>query len=432
MEAAPAPSAERPLTQTGFYWYRPDIIPSGAHHLHRFVSDGSRAEAKEVQEFPTPEENAPAILQSQFLNYRVRSAGILAASRSPASSGSEQQAQGQQQMKRVFAVGGAASNPVICQVLADVLGCDVCKPVVDDEDQPEADEDDEDEEDGEDELLTSDSEGSISSSRASRSRRPRKVKNADFNSCSVAAAYKAKWCYVRRFNADHRASLGAGAEEREEISFEEMVKESRQIRHLRRAIARSTRIQERRLARRAKGAADDEPKAKGAIAAAAQAPISVEGNGAAHQSSPAVGLGIANVIQAPAPANTANSPSTSAITDEEDDETDDEGDNGKAPKGRRGTIKAAQNLFNKLSMAAPAPAASNDTKADAALAVAPKANGNAAPKQQQPVNDEDEEEDGVAVVASPRRDRTLGYAASALWWSQLEMRAVQQAANVTA
>lgn len=137
--------------KTGFWWLKPDIIPTNAQGVFKFTSDRSKGESKIVEEFENKEENAIAMLESQFLNYRSRSSAILNDEKSQTTN---------QSLLRAFATGGAAANPIICEVMADVLGCDVCKPVDFD---------------------------------------PKKNvwKNAHFNACSVAAAYKAAWSFSR-------------------------------------------------------------------------------------------------------------------------------------------------------------------------------------------------------------------------------------------
>lgn len=98
------------------------------------------------------------MLESQMLSYRSRSAAIL---RGKSSSGSNA---GKARLARVYATGGAAANPTICSVIADVMGCHVCKPVVYDHAQQQ-------------------------------------WHNANSNACSVAAAYKAAWAYARHAGA---------------------------------------------------------------------------------------------------------------------------------------------------------------------------------------------------------------------------------------
>ncbi|KDN51312.1 actin-like ATPase domain-containing protein [Tilletiaria anomala UBC 951] len=244
----------------GFYWYRPDIIPSGAYKVQRFVVDGSSSlqadMAREVREFEDPKTNAPVILQSQFLNYRVRSSGILASEQHKdcASASSKTNGHGgatapeaPATLKRVFAVGGAAANLSIIQTLSDVLGCEVCKPFVEDQDQDDADAD------GDNHGVAAITDDF--SKKVSVNVKKANKKNADFNSCSVAAAYKAKWAYMRLFNAQHAMKHGhstttdghesateATMPTRKDISFENMVSESKHIRRLRRRIAKRMHI----------------------------------------------------------------------------------------------------------------------------------------------------------------------------------------------
>ncbi|PWN38449.1 actin-like ATPase domain-containing protein [Meira miltonrushii] len=138
-------------SKTGFWWLKPDIIPTNAEGVFKYETDRSKGTSELVKEFQQKDENAIAMLESQFLNYRSRSSAIL---------NDEKSGAGNKSLARAFATGGAAANPVICEVMADVLGCDVCKPV--DYDQ-----------------------------------KTKAWKNAHFNACSVAAAYKAAWSFSR-------------------------------------------------------------------------------------------------------------------------------------------------------------------------------------------------------------------------------------------
>ncbi|MCO5565938.1 hypothetical protein L7F22_019613 [Adiantum nelumboides] len=153
-------SANDKPNKTGFWWLKPDIIPTNAQGVFKYVTDHSKGQSTLVKEFQDKDENAIAMLESQFLNYRYRSSAILNDGKSKG---------GNKSLLRAFATGGAAANPVICDVMADVLGCDVCKPV--DYDQ-----------------------------------NTKAWKNAHFNACSVAAAYKAAWSYSRHSaNSDSKA-----------------------------------------------------------------------------------------------------------------------------------------------------------------------------------------------------------------------------------
>ena len=146
-KSRPRNEQDRP-SQAAFWWLKPEIIPANASGVHKYAGD------KQVDEFASPATNAIAILESQMLSYRSRASAIL---------GGEADAR----LKRVFASGGAASNAVICSVMADVLGCNVCKPV---QYRPD--------------------EG--------------RWGNVHWNACSVAAAYKAAWAWNRHTADDDR------------------------------------------------------------------------------------------------------------------------------------------------------------------------------------------------------------------------------------
>jgi xylulokinase len=147
VETSRSRHAEDLCSQLGFYWLKPDMIPANASGIHRYTSSSDSSGAKQatrVAEYTPPSDNAVAILTSQMLNYKSRASSILAG----------------QPLQRVFATGGASSNSTICSIMADVLGCDVCKPVSYDEEEEE-------------------------------------WHFADWNACSAGAAYKAAWSWHR-------------------------------------------------------------------------------------------------------------------------------------------------------------------------------------------------------------------------------------------
>lgn len=103
-------SAAEPLQRgTGFFWLRPEIIPLHARGLHRFNEHDEPIEAFEDATY-----HVPAIVQSQCLAFKTSIDRVLRTSRTP--------------LQRVYVVGGAAENEHVCQLLADVLGCDVARP----------------------------------------------------------------------------------------------------------------------------------------------------------------------------------------------------------------------------------------------------------------------------------------------------------------
>jgi xylulokinase len=139
--------------RVGFYWLRPEIIPAGASGVHRYTTASSQSDWNKVDDFDEAGMNASAILETQFLNYRYRSSSIVAGtSSSPDTS--------KLPLASIYAVGGASSNTTITQTMADVFGCDIVKPV-----QP-----------------SDDGKGWTA---------------ANYNFCSVGAAYKAVWGWSR-------------------------------------------------------------------------------------------------------------------------------------------------------------------------------------------------------------------------------------------
>ena len=100
-----------PTQGTAFYWLQPEILPWDARGVHRFDAAG-----EPVAEFAERTYNAPAMVQSQCLAFRTRIERVLASSKT--------------RLSRVYVVGGAAENHTLCQLLANVLGCEVARPVV--------------------------------------------------------------------------------------------------------------------------------------------------------------------------------------------------------------------------------------------------------------------------------------------------------------
>ncbi|CDW98364.1 hypothetical protein [Sporisorium scitamineum] len=107
----------------GFYWLRPEIIPSGASGVHRYTKQRAAGDWQKVNDFSDRGMNAGAILETQFLNYRYRSSSIVAG---PSSSAVDTTTL---PLEAIYAVGGASSNQTITQTMADVFGCDIVKPV---------------------------------------------------------------------------------------------------------------------------------------------------------------------------------------------------------------------------------------------------------------------------------------------------------------
>jgi xylulokinase len=100
----------------GYYYYMQEIIPF-AKGFHRFEDD------KAVDEFTGSKEevasyNVRAIVESQFLSMKVRTSRML---------DTHGKSSDATQLKRILATGGAASNPNLLQVLANVFNLPVYK-----------------------------------------------------------------------------------------------------------------------------------------------------------------------------------------------------------------------------------------------------------------------------------------------------------------
>lgn len=105
LAAHPTPSGG-----TGFFWLKPEILPWHARGIHRFGADGAPVAAFDGAY------DAAAMVHSQCLSFRARIEDVLAPSHTA--------------LQRVYVVGGAAENAALCQMLANVLGCDVARPLV--------------------------------------------------------------------------------------------------------------------------------------------------------------------------------------------------------------------------------------------------------------------------------------------------------------
>lgn len=169
-----------PIPPFGF----PFQQPSGASGTHRYVTPGSVDSSKPEwsklsSDFDSKSQNAASILETQFLNYRVRSSMIVG------QDSSTEVTESSSPLNKVFAVGGASSNPVICQTAANILGCKIGKPVSYD---PKA----------------------------------REYRVANQNSCSVAAAYKARWGWEKLNNENNKqVTFGALVDELKKIGEKE-------------------------------------------------------------------------------------------------------------------------------------------------------------------------------------------------------------------
>ncbi|KAM0747657.1 actin-like ATPase domain-containing protein [Meredithblackwellia eburnea MCA 4105] len=96
--------------EVGFWWLKPEIVPHNGFGIHKFDKDGNR-----IEEFKDPKFNPLAILESQFLSFRLRAKEMLV-----------DQPGGRP--NRIFAVGGGSSNPVLLQILSNILGANVFLP----------------------------------------------------------------------------------------------------------------------------------------------------------------------------------------------------------------------------------------------------------------------------------------------------------------
>ena len=104
----------------GLYFPRPEIVPAvkSGTWRHTFLPSTSQLTNAEDDPtlWPSPQADARAILESQFLSLRLRSTSLVSPQKSP---------QGETlpaQPRRIYLVGGGAANPAIASLAGQVLG----------------------------------------------------------------------------------------------------------------------------------------------------------------------------------------------------------------------------------------------------------------------------------------------------------------------
>ncbi|WFD32654.1 xylulokinase [Malassezia sp. CBS 17886] len=210
-------SARAPGGGIGFYWLRPEIIPWNARGVHRFERDAAGFWQPCARDFHDARANARAMVESQFLAFRASIEKVLGRSGV--------------HLRRVFVVGGAAENATLCQMLADVLGCEVARPHVGTGTE------------GGDSGAGAGGAGEAGAGAgghppggaARSSGEPLRPRPAAYNFCSVGAAYRARWvweCEKRREQAgmrhqEHGGAAGAATDTASMPSFEDVVADAR-------------------------------------------------------------------------------------------------------------------------------------------------------------------------------------------------------------
>lgn len=119
LEQAPPGLTDGGCKRQGYYYYMQEIIPF-AKGFHRF-ENGLAVDEFTGEEDQVAAYNVRAIVESQFLSMKVRTARML---HTHGKSSDSKQAK---QLKRILATGGAASNPHLLQVLSNVLDLPVYK-----------------------------------------------------------------------------------------------------------------------------------------------------------------------------------------------------------------------------------------------------------------------------------------------------------------
>ena len=105
---------EKDPMRLGLYFPRPEIVPavkSGTWRHTFSPSAGLENKEEDTDAWPSPEADARAILESQFLSLRLRSTSLV-----------EPQGTLPPQPRRIYLVGGGAANPAIASLAGQVLG----------------------------------------------------------------------------------------------------------------------------------------------------------------------------------------------------------------------------------------------------------------------------------------------------------------------
>lgn len=119
--------AEKDHMRLGLYFPRPEIVPNVKAGTWRFLYKPQTSYLQAVEEkalggrdskmWPHPDADARAIIESQFLSLRYRSAALVDSQISPAT-----KKKLPPQPRRVYLVGGGAVNPAIAELAGQVLG----------------------------------------------------------------------------------------------------------------------------------------------------------------------------------------------------------------------------------------------------------------------------------------------------------------------
>ncbi|KAF2643097.1 actin-like ATPase domain-containing protein [Massarina eburnea CBS 473.64] len=95
----------------GLFFPRPEIVPNVKAGTWRFLYKDNTLSTAEGKTWPTPQSDARAILESQFLSLRLRSQNLV-----------ESHGSLPPQPRRIYMVGGGAVNPAIADLAGQVLG----------------------------------------------------------------------------------------------------------------------------------------------------------------------------------------------------------------------------------------------------------------------------------------------------------------------
>jgi len=114
--------SDKDAMKMGLFFPRPEIVPNVHAGTWRYLFDVASQDLTELnpksQDWPLPQTDARAILESQFLSLRLRSQKLVSTQADP----NNKDKQLPPQPRRIYLVGGGSQNPAIAELCADVLG----------------------------------------------------------------------------------------------------------------------------------------------------------------------------------------------------------------------------------------------------------------------------------------------------------------------
>lgn len=125
LRRVPAGCKDEKGSRVMFYWIEQEIIPK-AKGVYRFEG-GEEVDEFSGLEYGAKDLNIRAVVESQFMSMKIRTTRLLGVptSAKQTSNDGEEDFVSSPHLRRVLAAGGAASNPALLQLLADIFGLPV-------------------------------------------------------------------------------------------------------------------------------------------------------------------------------------------------------------------------------------------------------------------------------------------------------------------